>query len=68
MEIKTKFELWDTMWFIKGSNVVSKTIKHIRVEIKEDKEPSYYCWYNIHVEAINEKLAFKTKEELLESL
>jgi hypothetical protein len=56
------------MYFIRGSNVVYKTISHIRVEIKENKDDSYYCFYNIHDEAINEKVAFKTKEELLDSL
>ena len=78
MEIKTKFEVYDKVFFIHNKKVCDSVVKGIKVEVSSspieistsvtylcNKEPDHKMLVCIKVE---EEDAFKSKEELLKSL
>lgn len=84
MEIRTKFDIGDTLFVLSGGKVVSSKIKHISCnvastsnslegnmpEISYRLEHEYYMscdYYKTNI-TVPEKLAFGSKQELLNSL
>lgn len=65
MEIKTKYNIGDTVWFMHKNRCVSMKIENINIEVKI-KYIQYI--FNESEIWISEKYLFPTKEELLKSL
>lgn len=70
MEIKTKFNIGETVFFLLGKEVVSKKIESIDIKV----ERGIYKWftpqivYNFGYFNEEERYCFHSKEELLKSL
>ena len=67
MKLETKFNIWDTIYFIWDDlKLKIKFIKDIRIEIKE--HINIYYFYDIMTRGVIEKRTFHSKGELLESI
>ena len=69
MEIKTKFNINDEVWFIYDNKVIKRKIVRINIEIESEQRTIYRlnpCINNVL--QFEEKNLFPTKEELLKSL
>lgn len=70
MEIKTKFNIGDTVFFLLGGEIMSKKIESIDIKVK----PGIYKWitpevvYNFEFYSEEERYCFPSKEELIKSL
>lgn len=77
MEIKTKYNVGDALYFIENNKIINREIEHIGVKVTENLNISikYYC-YTMPKEVmdtnpligVNEEDCFPTKEELIKSL
>ena len=76
MDIKTKCNIGDTLYFLKNNAVAVRDIKEISIAITKDEIKIFYC-YNTYPDTImgtnppiivNEKDCFYTKQDLLNSL
>lgn len=73
MEITTKYNLGDTVWFMDKNKPKSDNIKHIRIEILNEKNNSNSFIYYVddiygNYGRYNEHELFPSKQQLLESL
>lgn len=75
MEVKTKFGLWSTVWFMSNNKVHYGDIMEIKINISATPEGTMKCVsYMIHdfttseLVKVYESALFPSKEELLESL
>lgn len=68
MEVNTKFELGDTVWFVDNNKVVNLGITGITISVEYDQQ--IVIMYSLHYgdKKIEESKAYRTKEELLKSL
>lgn len=77
MDINTKFECYEEIWFISNKKAISSKVKDIKIDVKSISGIEiatnilYVCnedsTSNIEIK-VSEEDAFKTKEELLKSL
>lgn len=80
MEIKTKFQPLDQIYFIANNKkVIMSTVQGVKVEVREREKGSNTSWEtdicylcndersNVNIR-VNENDAFESKEELLKSL
>lgn len=78
MIIETKFQEGDTVWFIQNAKAINNIVRGIRIERRQLKpsyeivqETIYLCNNDEKAVAfikVDEKVAYPTKEELLQSL
>ena len=68
MEIKTKFNINDEVWFIYDNKVIKRKIVRINIEIESEQRTIYRLNPCINNVLLEEKNLFPTKEELLKSL
>lgn len=65
MEIKTRLSIDDEVFYLKNNAVKQATIRSIDINVTKDINILYKTKC---ADVINEKFAFKTKQELLDSL
>lgn len=65
MEIKTKYNIGDKVWFMHDNKCVLKKVENIRIDV-DDMYIQYI--FNGNEIWLSEKHLFSTKEELLKSL
>ena len=68
MEVKTKYDIQDTVWMVSNNKVVKVIVTGLGITITGPD--SYEVFYSVNHSSIDipENQLFKTKEELLESL
>lgn len=74
MQIETKVNLGDEIYFMENNKVVMSTVKHIKIEIRE--EPTQFgaktvitkTYQTANTAKLDESQIFLTKRALLESL
>lgn len=68
MNIKTKFNIGDTVYTVIDCEIVGYEVGKIFVFVYEDKEPSISYQATDHSLDINESFLFASKEELIHHL
>lgn len=72
MEIKTKFDIWDTFYFMRDNKIISEQVKYIEINVWKnpffvEKISIYYIYLSDNSKRSQDS-CFKTKEELINSL
>ena len=74
MDITTKADIGDTLYFLSQNKVVTSTIQYINIDIEEGSTQfgaklSTNIWYVVSTgQNFHESVIFLTKQELLDSL
>ena len=72
MDIKTKYDLGQSVFFMKDNKVETSAIKQIRIDVWYNKDNEMrmriHCYLFSGDQAYEEDNLFLTKEELIESL
>lgn len=66
MKIETKFNIGDSVWFAFAGNTVEGKVFNILIFVFNDGD--IQVRYNTYYGEVNEKIAYKTKQELLNQL
>ena len=66
MNIKTKYNIGDEVWYRFVGNNICTTVRKIKIDYKGT--PTYFCDFFLSTIAFREEELFSTKEELLDSL
>lgn len=67
MEIKNKFNIGDTIWFLKGYKAFSEPVTLIHI-LHQDNNTSISYWTKTFSCDMREENVYATKQELLDSL
>lgn len=68
MDIKTKYSIGDTIWFMRDNKPRSEKVLEIKIDLDRVKTSIRYQWNYDNSIFVFEQHAFMSKEELLASL
>lgn len=71
MEVNFKFDIGEQVWIMENNRPARFEVKNVKVEIEslvEDHKVTYLLMNQGVQREVDEKMVFKTKEELIESL
>ena len=71
MEVNFKFDIGEQVWIMENNRPARFEVKNVKVEIEslvEDHKVTYLLMNQGVQREVDEKMVFKTKEELVESL
>lgn len=75
MEVKTKLNIGDKIYFMRNGRIDTAKIEMVEIKVRERVTDIYYCWEEYdglnerhEWRHLSEKVAFSTKEALVEHL
>lgn len=71
MEVNFKFDIGEQVWIMENNRPARFEVKNVKVEIEslvKDHKVTYLLMNQGVEREVDEKMVFKTKEELIESL
>lgn len=71
MEVNFKFDIGEQVWIMENNRPARFEVKNVKVEIEslvKDHKVTYLLMNQGVQREVDEKMVFKTKEELIESL
>lgn len=68
MELKTKYNVGNKLFFMAANKVEIGKVMYIRIDIKKEGAKIYYSLDNSYATGLEETIVFDTKEGLLNSL